>query len=80
MEEYGYPVRIDVVGYTDESGSAQINRRIGLERAQSLRQALVIAGVDENLVSAATALDHPSYDGLAERLTRLVVDQNSLPR
>jgi len=80
MEEYGYPVTIDVVGYTDESGTAQINRRVGLERALSFRQALVDAGVDENLLDAVNAFDHPSYDGLAERLTRLIVDPNSSQR
>lgn len=76
--EYGNPVKIDVVGYTDNSGTASYNRQVGYERALSFKQTLVEAGVDEALLDAFSAFDHPSNDGIAERITRLVVDLNSI--
>jgi outer membrane protein OmpA-like peptidoglycan-associated protein len=38
--------RIRIVGHTDSSGSAAANRSLSLQRAQSVRTALVAAGVD----------------------------------
>lgn len=78
MEEYGRAVSIDVVGYTDESGTTEYNRQVGFERAQSFRRILIDAGVDDNLLTSFSSFDHPSSDGITERITRLVVDPSSL--
>ncbi|MFK7863786.1 MAG: hypothetical protein AB8B95_06105 [Pseudohongiellaceae bacterium] len=78
LEEVGGSVKIDVVGYTDESGTTDFNRQVGLERAQSFRQILINAGVADDILTSYSAFDHPSNDGIAERMTRLVVDPSSL--
>ena len=78
IEETGRPINIDIVGYTDETGSEQLNQRVGLERARSVRTALVGAGATSTLLTPYSAFNHPSYDGLAERIVRLVVTVESL--
>lgn len=78
MEEYGRSVSIDVVGYTDESGTTEYNRQVGYERAQSFRRVLIGAGVSGDILTPFSSFDHPSSDGIAERITRLVVDPSSL--
>lgn len=78
LEEFGNNVKIDVVGYTDESGTAEFNRQVGFERAQSFRQILIDNGVAAEILTSFSAFDHPSNDGIAERMTRLVVDPSSL--
>lgn len=78
LEEYGRPVRVDVVGFTDNSGTPSFNRQVGLERAVSFKQSLVDAGANETLLVPFSAFDHPSNDGIAERITRLVVDPTSI--
>lgn len=78
LEETGQPVKIDIVGYTDSTGSDDINQRIGLERAQSLETALVARGVANELLISYSAFNHPSYDGLAERIVRLIVNIDTL--
>lgn len=80
LEEYGSPVKIDVVGYTDNSGTASFNRQVGFERAISFKQSLVDVGVSETILVPFSAFDHPSNDGVAERITRLVVDPNSITK
>jgi outer membrane protein OmpA-like peptidoglycan-associated protein len=42
---YGKPAYIDVVGFTDASGTAQVNRIIGTERANQVTQKLIENGV-----------------------------------
>ena len=71
-------MKIDIVGYTDSTGSDDINQRIGLERAQSLETALVGCGVANELLISYSAFNHPSYDGLAERIVRLIVNIDTL--
>lgn len=80
LEEYGNSVKIDVVGYTDDSGTTSFNRQVGFERALSFEKTLVAAGVDEMLLDSYSAFDHQSNDGIAERITRLVVDLNSITK
>lgn len=73
MEEYGRPVQIDVVGYTDDSGSPSFNQQVGFERALRFEQVLVDAGVDASLLESFSAFDHSSNEGTARRITRLIV-------
>ncbi len=78
LEETKRPIKIDVVGYTDETGSDALNQRVGRERAQSLQTALIAAGVANTLLTPYSAFNHPSYDGLAERIVRLIVTVEAL--
>jgi OOP family OmpA-OmpF porin len=41
---------VNVVGYTDTSGSKKYNKRLSAKRANSVRDALVARGVDANLL------------------------------
>lgn len=45
---------ISIVGYTDRSGSADYNYRLGLRRAKALRAALVAAGVRPDTITVAS--------------------------
>jgi outer membrane protein OmpA-like peptidoglycan-associated protein len=47
--------RIRIVGHTDSSGSAAANKTLSLQRAQSVRSALVAAGVDASRIQVAGA-------------------------
>ena len=49
--EPGKPVRIE--GYTDSTGSAAANKRLSLQRAQAVRNALVAAGVRASRMTTA---------------------------
>ena len=42
--------RINVVGHTDTSGSAAYNRRLGMRRANAVRDALVERGIDPAII------------------------------
>lgn len=41
---------IEIVGYTDNTGSAEINQRIALARAQLVKDVLVRGGIDADLI------------------------------
>ena len=73
LEEQGSPIRIDIVGYTDETGTQKINQRIGLGRATSLKEALVKSGVTNVEIRVYSALDFSSIDEVTERKTRILV-------
>jgi OOP family OmpA-OmpF porin len=45
-------VRLEVAGYTDDTGSRAANERISLARAESVRTFLVSAGVPEDRLTA----------------------------
>ena len=45
-------VRLEVAGYTDDTGSRTVNERLSLARAQSVRSFLVSAGVPANQLTA----------------------------
>jgi outer membrane protein OmpA-like peptidoglycan-associated protein len=47
--------RIHIVGHTDSSGSAAANQALSLQRAQSVRAALVAAGVEASRIEVAGA-------------------------
>ncbi len=56
----GQQLNLDVIGYTDESGSRLINQQLAIDRALSLRDALVAGGVDQEILHPASGFD---YDG-----------------
>jgi outer membrane protein OmpA-like peptidoglycan-associated protein len=52
-----------VGGYTDSSGSAELNRDISRQRAESVRQYLLMRGIDESRVTAVGyGEDYPIAD------------------
>lgn len=69
---YGISISVDIVGYTDESGSEIVNRRIGLQRANAVRDALILQGIDAARLSAFHGFDYESKELVAERKTRLI--------
>lgn len=61
----------DVVGYTDDSGSTRLNRRIGLQRAQNLVNALRMHGITTDKIEAFNGFDYknsPVIDGREVRI------------
>lgn len=48
-----YPsVRVDVVGHTDSNGSAELNQKLSLQRAQAVRRYLIAKGVKAKRLKA----------------------------
>ena len=47
-------VDVSVVGHADATGNAAVNRPLSLQRAQVIRQALVDAGINPNLLAIAS--------------------------
>lgn len=68
--------RIDIVGYTDESGTRDINHRIGTQRADTVYTALLDAGVDQRLLNASDSLDYHNVSVSRERQVRLFIVDN----
>ncbi len=67
------PGLFDIVGYTDESGSAAFNERLAMQRAEALRQLLISHGIDESLMQAFSGLTYDEESLLSERKTKIVV-------
>lgn len=65
-----------VVGHTDAVGSHQINDALGLQRAQTVRTALIAVGIPDADIQAISrgkrALAVPTPDGVAESRNRRV--------
>tara|TARA_R110002072_G_scaffold1780_13_gene14937 strand:+ start:13729 stop:15420 length:1692 start_codon:yes stop_codon:yes gene_type:complete len=69
----GYTVKIDVVGFTDASGSDRINRILGLQRALTLTTRLVENGIPATALAAYRSQDYPTFAEETSRETKLVV-------
>lgn len=73
----GDSARIDLVGHTDTTGTAEFNQRLSEERAVAVRDALVEAGVPANAITleavGESQLIVPTPDGVAEQANRVVV-------
>ena len=73
---YGANIVIDIVGFTDSSGTERVNRIIALNRAETLKLYLMDEGVPETVLSAYRGQD---YDGASNvnpdtaRETHLVI-------
>ena len=78
-----YPnVRVRVQGYADARGASEANAKLGLDRANSVKAALVAAGIEGGRIEAASGGEGDPVDsnatagGQAEnRRTELVVTQ-----
>jgi outer membrane protein OmpA-like peptidoglycan-associated protein len=68
--------RLQVTGHSDRSGSAGVNRRSALERAQVVADALVARGVPRSALSVASEGEDrpivPTEDGVREIQNRRV--------
>lgn len=64
------PVRVDVTGHTDRSGSASANMVLSMKRADVVRQALIAQGVPAQVITAVgygEMLNRiPTRDGVRE--------------
>lgn len=49
-EEYGVLIQ----GYTDQQGSATYNKKLGMQRAETVKQELVRAGISEHRIAAVS--------------------------
>lgn len=55
---------IKLVGHTDRLGSESYNQKLGLERANTVRQLLIQKGISENIITASSAGEsQPVTDG-----------------
>jgi outer membrane protein OmpA-like peptidoglycan-associated protein len=52
---YAYVSAIKLVGHTDRLGSESYNQKLGLERANTVRQLLIQKGITENIITASSA-------------------------
>lgn len=59
---YGLNVAIDIVGFTDSTGTEQVNRIIALNRAETLKLYLMDAGFPEDLFSTHRGQDYSGID------------------
>ncbi len=57
-EAYGATIEIDVVGYTDNTGTEQVNRIIALNRAETLKLYLMDAGFEASSFNAYRGQDY----------------------
>ena len=60
----GQPLMLDLVGFSDSKGPAELNRALSLRRAAAVRLALIRAGVDRAAVTSVVGLgeDAPPVD------------------
>ncbi len=66
-KELDQPFRIAIVGHSDSSGLENLNMKICADRAQTLRDRLVSAGIPEGrLTVRAAGSRHPLHPGAAE--------------
>jgi OmpA-OmpF porin, OOP family len=75
--QQGSIAHLTVTGHTDTVGSAEFNQRLSERRADTVRRALVAAGVPENAITARgvgkTELAVPTADGVKEPRNRRAV-------
>jgi len=68
--------KISVIGHTDRSGSAEINARIALQRAEEIRTLLINEGLSADAITARSHGEHdnfvPTADGVSEAQNRRV--------
>ncbi|MFN0097760.1 MAG: OmpA family protein [Gemmatimonadaceae bacterium] len=61
---------VAVIGHTDRTGPADTNRRVGLQRAESVREFLMSSGISADLISVASHGESdpvvPTADDVAE--------------
>jgi OOP family OmpA-OmpF porin len=67
-KELGQPLHIEIVGHSDSSGTKDLNMRISYDRAQTMRDRLVFAGVPEGrLTVRAAGSSRPLNPGAAKQ-------------
>ncbi len=66
------PVKLDIVGYTDETGTVRLNEQIGLQRAEQLKQLLVTHGVGPGQMRTFSGLRYEDAP-INMRKTRIVI-------
>jgi OOP family OmpA-OmpF porin len=68
--------RFELIGHTDDEGSAEKNAQLGLDRALSVKAALGTLAIDSNAFSVRSAGSreplHPSEPGRPQPLNRSV--------
>jgi len=74
----GRTARIIIIGYTDQSGSPDANRRLAAKRADAVRQGLIDRGLDADSIAVHSASVQPSStpsDGgaIAERRADVII-------
>ncbi len=67
------PAMIHVVGYTDDSGSAGLNRRVGTSRAERLRAILIEQGLPPGQLVAIYGEDYERMPVLNNREVRVYI-------
>jgi OOP family OmpA-OmpF porin len=80
-EELGRPLRIRVIGYASQEGTALQNERISQRRAQRVEAALVSAGIPADRIDAVgtgepliDALERTEADRARNRVARVVIE------
>lgn len=67
---------VSVIGHTDRSGAADVNNRVGLQRASVVRTFLLANGVDASLIAVSSHGESdpevPTADGVEEARNRRV--------
>ena len=76
----GIKVHIDIVGFTDETGTDRINRILSFQRAEILKQHMVASGIPADLLSTHRSEDYEALFDTIGRETRLIVSLEDTPR
>lgn len=71
--DYGTALQIDIVGFTDASGTDRVNRIVGLQRAETLMASLIDNGIPGEILNAFRSQDYAAMEDETSRETRLVV-------
>lgn len=74
--DYGAKISIDILGFTDESGTERVNRIIAMNRAETLKLYLMDVGIPGDVLTAHRGKDYEG-DGVAipsnTRETHLII-------
>ena len=54
--------KIDLIGYTDDIGTSEVNKKLGLDRANNVKETLVKLGIEPYRVKAVSAGEDQTYN------------------
>ncbi len=65
-------VKIDLIGYTDEIGGSDDNQKLGLDRANNVKETLMKLGIDSSRLNAISGGEDQTYNPSSQETRSLV--------
>ena len=53
---------MDLIGYTDDIGTSEVNKKLGLDRANNVKETLVKLGIEPYRLKAVSAGEDQTYN------------------